>query len=384
MTDGPRAVRANEMDALRRLTDIVFRPLMPEQYPQLFNAENLDNLRVTFDGDVCTSHVGMTQRDALIMGCAIRVCCIGSVATHPDYREQGLASACFLDSVDKAHADGVDVMIVSGGRGLYTRNGCLHLGHDTKFNATAEQLTATFSNSASVTIGPLSTGDLDLVAECYRKEPVRFVRTPKDYGFVMQSGWAMNAPAEFVIVRSASALGDENNPGEFLGYVVVRNPEEGKSVSITEFAGDRHAVLAALPQITGRYRLTGLNWQVMGTDNVMKTLCQAFSFESTATSASGTLKLINFPQLMRRMSRRFEEIIGAEAASDLRFEREGEQYLFGIGMENLVLDRDTATRAVFGDLGVLPAEIGEHPGRLGEMLRAILPIPTLWYGLNYA
>jgi hypothetical protein len=71
MFDGPRAVREAELPALRALTDIVFRPLMPEQYPQLFNTKNLENLRVCFDGDVCISHVGMVQRDALLMGCRI-------------------------------------------------------------------------------------------------------------------------------------------------------------------------------------------------------------------------------------------------------------------------------------------------------------------------
>src|SRR5579862_8267342 len=138
--DGPRAVRLDEMDALRKLTDVVFRPGMPEQYPQLFNNENLDNLRVCFDGSTCVSHVGMTQRNASLMGCTIRVCCIGSVATHPDYRNQGLASACFESAVEKAYADGVDVMIVSGGRGLYTRNGCPRLGRDYKVKISTEGL----------------------------------------------------------------------------------------------------------------------------------------------------------------------------------------------------------------------------------------------------
>ncbi len=384
--DGPRAARPDEVDALRQLTDVVFRKGMPEQYPQLFNAENLENLRVCFDGPICTSHVGMVQREALLMGCRIRVCCIGAVSTHPDYRKQGLASACFDDAVKKAHADGVDVMIVSGGRGLYIRNGCLNLGRDYRVKVTADSFKP--SSNQTIKLIPMPDSSRDIVAECHRREPVRFVRTPADYRFFKESGWAMNSPAEILMIygKTRDTSEEPDREGPFLGYGVVRKPDAALAASLIEFGGDRHAVLAALPEIIDRQSLTSLSFQVMGSDPVMQTLCEREGFEMTPTSASGTIKLINFPQLMSRMRPRFNEILGNASADRLRFEQDGEQYIFACGDAHIALDRDTATRAVFGDLAGLPEEIANGPSEaheLRQLLSSILPLPTLWYGINY-
>ena len=372
-------MRAHDMDALRKLTDIVFRPGMPEQYPQLFNTDNLDNLRVCFDKRVCVSHVGMVQRNALLMGCRIRVCCIGAVATHPDYRNKGLASACFDSAVQKAHSDGVDVMIVSGGRGLYIRNGCLNLGRDYRVNADQDALSRV--DIGNVDVISMLDGNPELVKECYRREPVRFVRPPADYDYFLQSGWAMNSPAEILMIHEQTGAGQKR--GAFLGYIVLRKQEPGKSTTLIEYGGDRHAVLAALPQVLSKYGLTGVSFQVMGSDKVMQSLCEREAFEMTPTSASGTIKLINFPQLMTRMRPRFDEIVGPATANRLRFEQDGDHYIFALSDETLTLDRNTATRAVFGDLDGLPQELNIGLHELGSQLRAILPLPTLWYGINY-
>src|SRR5438045_4062433 len=99
MIEGPRGARPDELPSLRELTDQVFRPGMIDQYPQLFNADNAECLRVCVDDGKCVSHVGMSERNAVLFGCPIKVCCIGGVGTLPEYRGKGLASACFDDAV---------------------------------------------------------------------------------------------------------------------------------------------------------------------------------------------------------------------------------------------------------------------------------------------
>jgi hypothetical protein len=224
-------------------------------------------------------------------------------------------------------------------------------------------------------------GNPELVRECYRREPVRFVRPPADYEYFLQSGWAMNSPAETLMVHELTGTG--NKRGAFLGYVVLRKQEPGKASSLIEYGGDRHAVLAALPVIIKQFGMSGLSFQVMGSDTVMHALCERAGFELTPTPASGTIKLINFPQLMTRMRPRFTEILGSAKADPLQFEQDGDQYIFALGDEQVTLDRDTATRAVFGDLEGLPQEVVSIHGALGQALRTILPLPTLWYGINY-
>ncbi len=373
--DGPRAVQAHELDALRALTDIVFRQSMPEQYPQLFNLDNLDNLRVCFDGSTCTSHTGMTRRRALIMGCTIDVCCIGAVCTHPDYRKLGLASLCLDSAVNHAHDNGVDFMIVSGDRGLYTRNGCLKVGHDFIVELSNDTLKGLVP-SPNITVSeiPLHV-DLSSIASCYRMEPVRFVRPPDDYKYLKQSGWAMNSPVKIFAVM--------NQHGNVLGYFTVREFQQSEPISVVEFAGDRSAILTGMRQVLNIEGSPSIQMQIQGHDAVMMNLLNNLDARLSPTNASGTVKIINFEQLLKRMTPYFIELLGELRASKLRFEQSGNSYIFGYGSEEFTTDRDMATQTVFGSPNGLPQLISNIESDLGSMLRTIFPVPTLWYGINY-
>jgi hypothetical protein len=317
----------------------------------------------------------MTQRGATLFGCAIRVCCIGGVSTHPDYRKLGLASACFDDAAAKALRDGVDVMIVSGDRNLYRMRGCLPVGADKRYSLASDSMPAALDAlSGGVSAERMIEAELPAVMECYRHEAVRFRRPLEDYRHALQSGWVMNRAAHFIVLRKN---------GAFRGYVILRGVEPNAQATLGEFAGDRHAILAALPRLMRDYALASLSFQALAHDSLLASLCAEVGLEGTPVSASGTVKLIHFPQLMERMRPRFEELIGAKTAASLRFGQEGEGYRFALGDSEIVLDRDTATYAVFGTLEGLPPAVQNLEGDLGEALRAILPLPTLWYGINY-
>ncbi len=372
--EGPRAVRNKEWASLRALTDTVFRAGLVDQYTQLFNEENRENLRVCVDAARCVSHVGMTQRRATFFGCPIQVCCIGAVATHPEYRGRGLASACFDDAVEKAHGDGVDVMIVSGDRSLYRRRGCLRVGGDSAFTLTAQSpFFAPPRPGREVTVEPMTDDELPLVMDCYRHEPVRFLRPPDDYRYARQIGVVMNRPSDFLVVRER---------GDFRAYAIVQRPRDNKA-RLAEFAGDRHALLAALPQIFHRYALAELGWQVQRHDRLFRSLCESAGLQGTPSPASGTVKLIHFEQLMGRMRPRFEELLGRQAAAQLSFWQRDEHYGFGVAGDELGADRDTATRLLFGTVDGAEAQALERHGGWNEVLRTILPLPCLWYGINY-
>ncbi|MCX6378564.1 MAG: GNAT family N-acetyltransferase [Armatimonadetes bacterium] len=375
--EGPRGVRLEEIESLHNLTDMVFRPstvnppVMAKQYPQLFNADNYDNLRVCVEGGICVSHVGMKMQDAYLFGCRMRTACIGGVCTHPDFRKMGLASQCCNDAWRIAYETGVDVMLVSGDRDLYRMRGCLRVGNDTVYHVTPETLPIV---SESITLTPMSEVELPLIVECYRREPVRFQRYPSDYLYLLQSRWAMNSPLDLWVLRER---------GDFRGYIFAKNPLGKSESNLIEFAGDRRTILAALPFLFQRYSLTKLHFQVQRYDNLLRSLCEGYGWEGVSQSTSGTVALINFPQLMTRMLPRFEEMIGVEMSAQLRFSQEGDTYLFGLSAEEFTTDRDTATRMVFGTTTGMEPVIQGLGGRLGEALRTILPLPALWYGINY-
>lgn len=376
--DGPRAVRKEELSSLRQLTDIVFRSGLVDEYSQLFNEDNLDNLRVIVDDGRCVSHVGMIQRYASLFGCMVKVCCIGAVSTHPEYRKRGLASACFDDAICKAFNDGVDIMLVSGDRSLYRMRGCLPVGCDAQFTLTTQDLSLLkvylLRHGVAVTVEPMGEDELPLVMECYRHEPVRFIRPLDDYRYALKCGFVMDRPSDFLVIREH---------GEFLSYVIVQRPSDNKRTMLAEFSGDRHAVLAALPLVFERYDLTELHLQVLRYDTPFRSLCERARLQPKAAQASYTLKLINFPQLMERMRPRWEELLGYRDAAKLSFWQRDERYGFRFGDDEFITDRDTATRILFATVGGEEAQAIEGHGKLTDVLKLIFPLPCLWYGINY-
>lgn len=383
--DGPRALRAGELPALRELTSVVFRPSLVDEYPQLFHADNFANLRVCFDDGRCVSHVGMTQQNAALFGCPVRVGCIGGVATHPDYRGQGLASHCFDDAVNKARGDGVDFMLVSGDRTLYRRRGCLRAGQSEAFTLTAEAAAAAIATAPKVppvTIEPLAASDLPLIMDCYRREPVRFLRTPDDYQRALDCGVVMDRRSDFLVVR-------EN--GDFRGYLIVGQPGEDGRASVAEFAGERRALLAALFALAQqRGSVRELGWQVAEHDDLFRSLCAGAGLSGRPAALPGTVKMIHFSQLMERLRPRWQELLGVRRAARLLFEQHDDEYVIRLGDgDALVADRDTMTRLVFGapppDAGAQaqPGVAAGTPTELQRVLATILPLPGLWYGLNY-
>jgi predicted N-acetyltransferase YhbS len=373
--EGPRGVRIEDAESLRELTDIVFRPGMPEQYPLLFDRDNFENLRICLDNGKVVTHIGMMQRGASVFGLPIRVCCIGAVSTHPDYRNLGLASACFDDAAAKAHRDGVDVMIVSGDRHLYQSRGCLNVGCDQTYRISSDSIPAALAAGAGrVTVETMAADELPLVMDCYRREPVRYLRSPEDYHRALESGQVTDPKSDCVVIRER---------GAFRGYAVVRRPGPNGNAWLIEFAGDRHAVLAALPGLLELYNAASIGFHGMGYDMLLQSLCANIGLQGTPCTTHGTFKLINFPQLMERMRPRMEELVGTKTAAKLRFGHSEAGYTFALGDEEFTTDRDTATYAVFGTPNGLPQAVRELPGPLGDVLRTILPLPTLHYGINY-
>ncbi len=372
--EGPRGARIEDRESLRTLTDIVFRKGMLDQYVQLFNEANYDNLRVCAEDGNCVCHVGMTERRAILLGCPVSVACIGGVSTHPEFRKRGLASACFDDARRKARDDGVDYMIVSGDRNLYRMRGCVHVGSDRAFTVSQNEIPAGLTRrSASVTVEVMTDSELPRVMECYRGEPVRFARPPDDYLHVLESGWVMNRPSDFLVVREQ---------GVFRGYIIAARPRDDGKVGIAEFAGDRHSILAALPQILKRYGAMRVEFQALRHDALMRSLCEREGLEGSPRATAGTVTLINFPQLMERIRPLADEMLGARLATRLQFRQEEERFVFAMGDEELITDRSGAAQLLFGTVDRLPAAAGQT-GDLGFALRTFLPLPTLWYGINY-
>lgn len=378
--DGPRSLRTGEMPALRALESTVFRSTMPDEYPQVFNDDNYENLTVCFDGARCVSHVGMVPRGASILGCRIDVGLIGGVATDPEYRGRGLAGACVDHAIDQARRAGIDLLLVSGSRSLYLRRDCVAVGQDTEFTLAPSNVPDLAAlDLPRVRVEPLPEADLPLIRAAYGREPVRFLRHAEDYTDLYRCGVVLNAPSEFFGVR------DEN--GAFLAYLIApRRARPDGAALIAEFGGDRRAALAALPHLLPRYDGAPLRLHVARHDTLLHALLTRAGIPASApVPASGTVRIVHFPQLMERLRPLFVETLGRAAASRFAFAEEGDTCIVRFAGKALRVGRADAARLLFGtpDAQDEPKLLAALDREMADALRAVLPVPALWYGLSY-
>ncbi len=373
--DGLRGLRAEEFDSLRQLLETVFWPGIVEKYPHCYNLGNAENLRVVVEDGRVISHVGAIQRNFTIFGCTVRVASLGGVATYPEHRAKGHATRLFEDNLRKFRADGVDFALVSGYRKMYHRFGCRYVGKDWRFTLSAQSAAAL--DEPALDLVAATPEDAALLAEIYRREPVRWLRPVADYRLAM-AGYVMNRPAKFFLVREGQAP---------RGYLILlrsrRDPSEPRG-EIGEFAGERKAIVGCLGKLVAREGLGELSLHVSGWDGPTRELLCARGLAPSPANSSGTVMIVNFVQFMERMRPYFEELLGLREARGLVFAQDGGRMVFAYGADQVVAQNaGEAAQVIFGTLEGAEERLLREGGRAGEVLRKIFPLPAPWYGINY-
>jgi len=372
--EGPRAARKDELEAVVALSNLVFRSKggdMGREYPTLFCPENAENLRIFLDDGKPVSLVGFTVRDTLIMGATIRVCNVGSVCTHPDYRNRGLATRLLEDSVRKALAEGVVVMLISGGRGLYRRMGCINAGLYHLYRIPKE----TDLPRLPVEVETWREEDLPDLVRIHQGEPVRYIRDVDEFLTLLRAEMLVNRPADTWTVRL---------DGEMVAYICVQRPVEEEGVKVLkarEIAGSRLAVLSALPELFDRYGVDRIDIDTVAADEEMKLLGRMIGVRPSLRGFMGTLKIINLRGFFEAIEPYFSERLTEEELWNLEVDFEPELTFRYKGEEFKLSCIEDVTAFIFGSIE------RERPTpqtpNLSRTLSKLFPMPLVDYGLNF-
>ena len=372
--DGTRSVLRDEFEQLSDLLDTVFWPGLVGKYPHVYVPDNAHNLRVVVKDGRVVSHIGTLRRDASIMGCTVRVASLGGVATLEDYRGRGYATGLLEDTIRDCRRDGVDFIVVSGFRKMYYRSGCRRVGRD--WGYTVEGSRAGDFSDSGLELSLADARDIPDIAALYRHEPVRWMRPQKDFENALV-GYVMNRPARVITVREQGSL---------RAYLIVQEAQERDAgrVQVQEFAGDRRSVAGALGTIIRQHQLKALNIHVMGWDTLLQDLLDGRGLSATPQNASGSVTLVNFPQFIDRMRPYFAELVGGTAARGLVCYERGNQMVFSCGGDEVVAEGPgEAAQLIFGTQDGAETGVLDGGGAARALLGRILPIPALWYGVNY-
>ncbi len=278
--DGPRAPRPDELDAVLDLVNDTFSPVgrtMGLEFPQLLSDANLARLRVFVDPrtGLPAAHAGYVRFGLVAEGCRIPVAALGSVCTEQAYRGMGLASDLVESIIQQAVAEGLVMMLISGGSNVYRRLGAADTGDFLRVEADREQISNL--REAAVDWPPHSAAEMRLASEddvpalasIYRREPVRYVRSVSDF---RELSWQRPDVLRLGSLErtwvGGLACGD-------LAYIIVRirkSDDGGTRLHVAEFAGARWCALQLVAHACAEYDPDMLTITVPASDLEMAAL----------------------------------------------------------------------------------------------------------------
>lgn len=373
--DGPRAARFEELDAVVALSNTVFGEYSPHDmgrwFPALFRRENLAHLRIFVDEGRPVALAGFTVDRVVVPGASFVVACVGSVCTLKSHQGKGLGTRLMDDLTAVARAEGASALLISGGRGLYRRMGCIDAGRYLTVKVPRGAVPATRTAGAGRHIREWRIADVPRMTELYRAEPVRFERTVEDFLAFLRTGRICDRVCRTWVACAA------DDPARVEAYLCVQEASdtpEGRIASVQEFAGPREAVLAALPLITKEMNVERAAVDCLGSDPELPRLAAARGLEAVPRGFPGTVKVVDPPRLLPVLKRFAGPAVTCWASA--------EGFTLRLGPESFeVRGPESVTAFLFGSAERQPDLPG--PGPLRGALQAGLPIPLPDYGLNY-
>ncbi len=376
MTDatGPMGCPPDRRDSLIEMVDEVFRKGMLPAFPHLFAPDNIENCRVTVADDKVVSHIGYTVNDAVIMKCPVKVACLGGVGTLEKYRGRGYASAQMTDCLDRMRTQGVHLLMVSGGRSMYKRNHCMHVGVDWKCGIDGDA--ARRMAAEGIEVVAVDESNLEEVIALQERDPVRFDRTRGFWSMAL--GWCRDS------WRKANVLGMREAGVEAISaYVIIGDANDEGYCRMSEWGGSRRVALGGIDAVYDHLGAKFTEFHVAGWDAEALELLADAGVEVEPTGASGTQRVIDFVGLFEALRPLFAASIGEDVASTLKFSEADERFTVALGDSALVIpDRDTLVKLVFGTHDGAGRELLQGSPAADAMGRC-LPVPALNYGISY-
>jgi GNAT superfamily N-acetyltransferase len=385
--EGPRMMRSDELRASERLSALCFEDIIDtdgeetELPPQFHQAETY----LIASAGKPVSQISIFHTPLKMYDGVVKVGSIGGVCTHPDFRGHGLATQLMEHCTRQLVQGGASLMLISGGRGLYTRLGNVPFGKYAGFQLQANQLPPA---APGIQLRPVTPTDISLGSRIYQSEPVHFVRqfsTYKDYFQSHEIGYQ----AEAWIVELE---------GEPTAYLMLYVPWEhfsqpGAGIrGLFEYAGSRVALAGALSAALKKAEIREIQalvpWQDVDFIHLIKARGAVSEWKALEDH---TVRIINFTALMSGLRPYVQARLSPALRRGLRFKQSG-PLLAGSGegcctirrgRDCLELDTAAMTSLVLGDAEDRLGSGFSAPGALAEVVQSLFPLPAFLPGLDY-
>jgi len=215
----------------------------------------------------------------------------------------------------------------------------------------------------------------------YQMEPVHLVRCVEEFERRLRCRVPDGRLADNWIIEQAS---------EPVAYMLTAVPwgksrEDGvhEMGLLGEYAGDRSVLLTAIDGLLANPELRELRLAVPWWDRGMLDWITPPNVDlGWSVLTAHTMRIVNWPGLMRDLRLYVAQRLTRRERRGLRFEQAGDRFAITRGRGRLEFDGMAITRLVLGvpqgaeDLVPVPAD------GLGEVVRALFPLPSFIPGLN--
>lgn len=360
--EGPRPVKKEEFEDLINLINYVFRtssgkkPDMEICFPLFLSEKNLDHLLIMADKGQPVSHAGLWLNDFHYFGQTMKVGYLGSVCTEPNYRGMGLATTLMGAVLNHLEENGVDLLLVSGGRGLYQQAGCLKEGSVNWYSIPKQSPNCCFD----ITINP----PVALMNELWIKEPLHTKRSLSNFEALVEAA----ALARCIDRESKVYLaGTRDTP---LAYIQAVHGQDG-SVFLYEWAGERTVLIEIAAFIAGLPNSKEVRWPIPAWEKTLLSLMPKINGIAKGTEKlSGTYKIVRFASFIDKASSYLSERYGLSPLTG--YDQEEFQILL-YEDETLKLKPNKMQQMLLS--GVWPSNI---PPKMKEAFLKTLPLPLPW------
>lgn len=289
--------RAEDVAILGELSDRVFRPQltpgsgMPREFPRLFHADNAANLYFVSDSEGHPISLVATYPSVLTMnGQEVSAISIGSVATLAEHRGQGYATQILQAVMEDARPHHA-LMLVSGGRNLYVRLGCVPFGRLRKAHW---ELDGADGQDLEVREIEDFGRDARQLHDLYRAEPYRYLRTLTEMEAFLGATQAPRYRARPNPTRVFAA----EREGRLQGYIVAVPSRQGDHLDVVEWAGDRTALMGLAAHAGRAMNAQTASCYFQPDDFTLAEIFRARGVGLERDQNEGTIRILNVERLV--------------------------------------------------------------------------------------
>lgn len=378
----PRSAKLEEFDKVTGLINYVFRisrnykPTMVEEFPLLLNKDNIENMIIISEDEKVVSDVNYLIQDVSIQGNKIKVAAIGGVCTHPDYEKRGYSSKILDKAEEKMFSDGVDVLIISGTRSLYSRRNCSVVKSFYKYTIKPENIEIPYEIVEFDETNFEKDTDLNKMIELYNQNSTRFIRTRDEFKKLLHAATIAWGPIDYkkVFIK-------ENN--NIIGYLIIRTIKKEDSIvgEVVEIGVNNINIENVLKYVTNKFTLEYLEYKVHVRNLKDQLECNELK---SLDYQQGTIKIINYSKLCENLKGYFNQYVDSELLEHIEFKQVENRYIIKYKEEELIIESLDKLNKLFFERNEEQYNEFKHLKNIYEFTTKVFPIDFPWTAnLNY-